>query len=527
MLKTTARKPRDWFMIFSCIVLTAVFAALVAYTSLHITDMLDADMSSELILAQQLKQSGGIVSSNWFYSTEIRILNTQLVYSFFFHLFSDWQTVRLASNITLCLLLLISYYFLCRKLRITRYFPMTAAILLLPLSAPYFYILLYGAYYIPRVSIMFVILGLLLPPSGEASRKTKAGTVFPTLIACALSLALGLEGARMLLVLFVPIAIVVGAELLIRIVRRYQKAAGKRGPAISPFGFSAYFLQAFLVCICAVAGYLINQKILIYAYPFEPYGAIAPSLTLGSIKNTAFNQLHLIGYGLPTYLLSAVIWAAAGVMFIWYLLRKGVKSLSAQRFVWFCFVSWACYTAFCCLIDFGQVAWHMVPMAVLWIPATAVVFREIDPPLIFRRTFCVGLSLCFLIVGVQGYSAFENWPSQKGIRTNDAFQQVTVALEEQGYQNGYATFWNANILTELSDGAIDVWCVESFDESTTLSPDIYQWLQVRTHQNTLPVGRTFLVWSADEYAVYGKENFAYLGEVVYQDDAFVVFDVKQ
>ena len=527
MPELAARKPRDWFMIFSWTALAVAFAALVAYTSLHIADLLDADMSSELILARQLKQSGGILSANWFYSTEIRVLNTQLVYGFFFRLFSDWQAVRLASNVTLCLLLLGSYYFLCRRLRITRYFPMTAAILLLPLSAPYFYIFLYGAYYIPRVSILFGILGLLMPPSGEPGRRTKAGAVASTLIACALSLALGLEGARMLLVLFVPITIVVGAELLVRIVRRYGKAPARRGNAISGSGFPTYFLQAFLICVCAVAGYLINQRILIHAYPFEQYGAMTPSLTLGSIKGVAFNQLHLIGYGTPTYILSAVIWAAAGALFVWYLLRKGEKSPFALRFVWFCFVSWACYTAFCCLIDFGQVAWHMVPVAVLWIPATAVILREGNPPPVFRRALCIGLSLCFLLVGIQGYFAFENWPYRKGTRTSDSYSQITAALEEKGYQNGYATFWNANILTELSDGAIDVWCVESFDQNTTRSPDLYQWLQVRSHQNGLPSGRTFLVWTAEEYAAYGKESFPYLGGVLYQDDAFVVFDVKQ
>ena len=106
-----ARKPRDWFTICSWIALIVVFAALVLYMGLHGKDLLDADMSSELVLAQQLKQTGGILSSNWYYSTEVRVLNTQLVYSLLFHAFDDWQTVRLVGNITLYLVLLGSYYF--------------------------------------------------------------------------------------------------------------------------------------------------------------------------------------------------------------------------------------------------------------------------------------------------------------------------------------------------------------------------------------------------------------------------------
>lgn len=527
MPKFAFQKPRDWFLICTWIALLAVFAGLVVYMSLHIENLLDADLSSELILAQQLKQSGGILSSNWYYSTEIRFLNTQLVYSLFFHLFDDWQTVRIIGNVTLYLMLLASYYFLCKRLRISRYFPMTAAILLLPISAPYFYILLYGTYYIPRVSIMFIILGLLIQPSRKLGQKVSASIILSTLIACALSLALGLEGARMLLVLFVPLAIVVGAEFLVRILRSFKQAPSKRSQEIDSFSFPLYLIQSFFVCVCALAGYLINQKILIHAYPFEQYGTMTPSLTLGSIRRTLFNQLFLIGYGKLTFYLSMAIWAVVGMLFVWYLLRKGEKSSSALRYVWLCFVSWACYTAFCCVIDFGQAVWHTVPVAILWIPAVAVILHEGRPLPAIRRALCIGLSLCFLIVGITGYFEFENWSNRKGSRTNNAYQEITAVLEEKGYKNGYATFWNANILTELSDGVIDVWCVEEFDENTTQSPDIYPWLQVRTHQNTLPSGRTFLVWNAEEYAAYSKEHFPYLDGIIYQDDAFVVFDVKQ
>lgn len=527
MPKIALQKPRDWFLICSWIALFAVFAGLVVYMSLHIKDLLDADMSSELILAQQLKQSGGILSSNWYYSTEIRFLNTQLVYSLFFHLFDDWQTVRIIGNVTLYLVLLASYYFLCKRLRITRYFPMTAAILLLPISAPYFYILLYGTYYIPRVSILFIILGLLIQPPRKLGQKVSANDILSTLLAGALSLALGLEGARMLLVLFVPLAIVVGAEFITHIIRYFKQSLTKDSQEIVSSSFPLYLVQSFLACICAVAGYLINQKILIHMYPFEQYGAMTPSLTLGSIRRTLFNQIDLIGYGKLMFFLSIAIWAVAGVLFVWYLLRKGDKSTTTQRFVWLCFVSWACYTAFCCVIDFGQVAWHTVPVAILWIPATAAILREGHPLPAFRRVLCIGLSFCFLIVGITGYFEFENWSFRKGNRTNDDYQKIANVLEEKGYKNGYATFWNANILTELSDGAIDVWCVEEFNENTTRSPDIYPWLQLRTHQNTLPSGQTFLVWNAEEYAVYSKENFPSLGDIIYQDDAFVVFDVKQ
>jgi hypothetical protein len=186
-----------------------------------------------------------------------------------------------------------------------------------------------------------------------------------------------------------------------------------------------------------------------------------------------------------------------------------------------------CFTAFCFLFNFGQVAWHMVPAAILFIPGVAVVLSEVKLRPLLRRILAFGAVLCFLLIGIQGYASFEHWQKREGIRTNDTYVQIADALQERGYRNGYATFWNANILTELSDGAIDVWCVEAFDGDTPKHPAIYQWLQKKSHDTELPVGKTFVVWNAEEMELYGNQDFPYLGEVIFETDQFVVFDVVQ
>lgn len=520
MQQEATRKPRDWFSICSWIALILIFAALVLFMTAHSEDLLDADMSSELVLAKQLATGGGILSDNWYYSTELRVLNTQLVYSAFFHVTSDWRTVRVLSSVTLYLVLLASYYFFCRRQGIGRYFPLSAAILLLPLSAPYFYILLYGAYYIPRVSIMFVILGILLPMNAP---KRKASTIVLTTIACLLSFALGLEGARMLLVLFLPLAIVAGAELF----KRLLVPKPDRLLRLKQDGFIRYLLQAFLVCCAALVGFVLNQKVLIDRYPFEQLGALSPKLTLNGIYGTLYNQIHVLGSSPAGTAISVVLWLAIGALLVWYVFHKGEKRVFARRYVWLTLAAWACYTAFCCLIQFGQVAWHLVPVVVLFLPAAVIALREIKMRLALRRLVCLAIGLCFLLLGLQGYAEFENWTLRQEIRTSASYRKISDTLEEAGYRNGYATFWNANILTELSDGDIDVWCVESFDATTPQHPAIYHWLQAKTHDIDRPSGKTFAMWSAEEYETYGKQAFPYLGEILYQDSAFVVFDVTK
>jgi len=523
MPNTTSRKHRDWFNICSWVFLILVFIGLIIYISVHVEDLLDSDMASELVLAHQLKESGGILSSNWYYSTEIRILNTQLVYSLLFHVFDDWQTVRILGNVVLYLILLGSYYFLCRRLRITRYFPFTAGILLLPLSGWYFYILLYGTYYLPRVSMMFVILGILMQSPSEPRSKT--GVIVSTLTACLLSLAMGLEGPRMLLILFMPVTIVVGAEFFRRAFSHDRGNSVKHGSLLRQDGFPIYLTQAFLVCVSALTGFLINKMVLSQAYSFKQYSDLILKLSFFRFIVMASNQVDLIGYGILTKIFSIAVWAVVGTLVGWFLLRKGEKSTSVLRFLWMCFASWACYAVLYCMIDFGFTANHMIPVAILFIPAVAVIIRETNFKPVLRRVICIGLSLCLILTGLQGYFKFESWPFRSGLYRDETFQQIETVLEEQGYRNGYATFWNANVLTELSDGEIEVWCVKRFNEQTPGQPYLYQWLQDKAHDTTRPTSKVFLVWSAQEYATYGPENFDYLGEVLYQNDAFIVFEV--
>ena len=523
MPNTNASKSRDWFLICSWVFLIIAFIGLIIYMSVHIVDLLDSEMSSELILAHQLNESGGIFSGNWNYSTEIRVLNTQLVYSFFFHIFEDWQSVRIFGNVTLYLLLLGSYYFLCKKLGITRYFPLSAGILLLPLSAWYFSFFLYGTYYIPRVSMMFFILGILMQTPAESC--SKKFVIIYTLAACLFSLALGLEGARMILVLFIPVTIIVGAEFAWRAFSRDRENPAKRNILLREDGFPRYLTQAFLVCAFALTGFLINQKLLSHMYSFAQFDTFIPELTVHSIMRMLFNQVELIGFGIGAGMFSIVVWVAVGSLIGWYLLRKAKKSTSANRFLWMCFSSWACYAAFSCLFNIGQAAYHMIPVAVLFIPAVAAVMREANIKPALWRMICIGLCLSLLMNGLFGYFTFASWPYRTGEESNKAFTQIAAVLQEKGYQNGYATHWNANVLTELSDGAIDVWCVEQFDDQTTEKPELDKWLQVKTHDTTRPTGKVFLVWTTKQYETYVQEKFDYLGEILYRDDAFVVYDV--
>lgn len=57
------------------VLLALVFANVCMYMNANIDNLPDLDISSELLLAKLLLQEKQILSSNWYYSTELRALN--------------------------------------------------------------------------------------------------------------------------------------------------------------------------------------------------------------------------------------------------------------------------------------------------------------------------------------------------------------------------------------------------------------------------------------------------------------------
>ena len=87
----------------------------------HVDNILDSDMSGELLLGKIMNEKNCFLTDSWFYSTEIRILNIQLIFKLVFSFFSDWHVVRCVSGILWIVMVLCSFYYLlcqmeCKKL---------------------------------------------------------------------------------------------------------------------------------------------------------------------------------------------------------------------------------------------------------------------------------------------------------------------------------------------------------------------------------------------------------------------------
>ncbi|MGB4798657.1 MAG: hypothetical protein WBP27_09610, partial [Gemmiger qucibialis] len=153
-----AKQKRTTYMIL--LLWAAVcFALLVVDWCCWAPNRLDADMASEQLLANLLAQEGGVMSTNWYYSTELRVLNTQLVMAPLFRLFTSWHTVRVVGSVVLILLYLAAWFWFGRSAKLKYSGLLGAGLLVLPYGALYRQYVLEGLYYIPHIAISFVVLG--------------------------------------------------------------------------------------------------------------------------------------------------------------------------------------------------------------------------------------------------------------------------------------------------------------------------------------------------------------------------------
>ena len=59
-----------------------IAAQLLRLQCFHIYNIINSDMSSEMVLARQLAEQGKwLLSENWYYCTELRVVNTCLLYT--------------------------------------------------------------------------------------------------------------------------------------------------------------------------------------------------------------------------------------------------------------------------------------------------------------------------------------------------------------------------------------------------------------------------------------------------------------
>ena len=102
------------FSITGCAFLVIVFVAVFVFLHFYLDDFTNSDDASELVLSHFLAQNNQRINQDWFYSTELRVFDHQLVFTALFQFFENWHWMRLWGSAICCGILIASFYFLLR-----------------------------------------------------------------------------------------------------------------------------------------------------------------------------------------------------------------------------------------------------------------------------------------------------------------------------------------------------------------------------------------------------------------------------
>ncbi len=512
-------------------------------------NILDADASSVLVLSNFLAQEHAIVSTGWRYYTELHLFNMQMIYSFFFHFFSSWRLVRFFGMVTLQALLTSAYWFLCRQTKLSRNaFFYSATALLLPVSVTYSRITLLHGYYTFHFILMFLIVGLLLNSAKMQMRK-KAGRLISIALYLALCLVSGLNGMRLFYICIMPSLLLSlflylrspsfrdfaseekkdHAKLLRGLFRSASASAEGRGLLLSIFGTLANGL-----------GIATNVLVLRKFFGFSTYFSLQTfELSLGEFEKQCNDLLNMLGYRSGAHLFSVEgvcsLFAVLSLFIllgfsIWYFTRKNKDINYEKHYASTFFLGTLLVQTMVFLITTNYFIHYSTPIYIAIMPLLAILIDEFPNYRIRMPKVCALIILTgFILSGFVTTNYLVNKPENyatkyEGLTSSniDQVQQILPVakfLERNGYTFGYANYWDSSIVTELTDGKVEVCAIiEPPDITYSFANTKKAFWDIDYHS-----GKTFIIFK--EFSTDWQEYpILQGGKEVYTDEYYKVFE---
>ena len=470
----------------------AIFIALFVI-GMNSVNLINSDDASELILAKMLSKENRFLSRDWIYSSELRVINTQIIRTVLFKLTDSWTAVRVAGNFVLYLWLLSAYAFFIRQWKIGKeWFWYTAPFLLIPFSHEAFYVIGLMAYYIPHIAFSFMLLGgwMYLYQGG---RHRRGMHIF--VMACAFLACLG--GIRQIAMTILPILMTV---CILVFEHSHEIKSLKK--------FLKKYYYLWTSALCGLLGYFVNSKVLSKWFLFDSYQKmhlIQPNFDRLQMVLRGF--LNVFGYteeGVPEtevftidgifYLLSLGFMVL--IIFLTVVLwkqRKQLKLLS-QVLLWFSLMGLFLQVFILMFMDAPFAPRYFVLNLIMFVPLLIIFYQESEFSVEIKRAFLIFTAVLLCMLGGREYS------NCLKSHNNEGRMESISYLREKGYNFGYASFWNANVVTELTEGEIEMVSLQCERDE---EPRLYPWLtKLSTLFPTEREGAVFLLLHEDEVNRY-------------------------
>lgn len=484
--------------------------------------IVDSDLASEMILSDLLNKEGTIISHNWFYSTELKVVNLQWFYRLGLLIFpNDWHLARTFGMAITLALFAAAMLFFVKCAGLGRAGLWMVGTLLWPFGQHYLVYAIYGGYYLVYTFFYMLVLALVL----RSLNADKKHCALQWVLACVITAVAGMNGVKQLMVFHAPLCLA-AAILLVLALHSCGKTNWKA--ALDACRKEVRLLAASLVtAVAAAAGYFVSNAVLSRMYDFKSYNFIVWNrdedwFTLDRILMDFF---HEFGYenGSGVFHFGGIAAAVGLLLGCWMffcivrlLLRLDKLERNDKLLVLLLVAMLAvCGVAYTYFHEYYLYFWLMnMPVA---IAVMAVEIKTEDFHILgARQLLGVGLAVCFTLCAVSTVRQEQEHPylAHKGLNT------AAEWLVDNGYTQGYSTFWNGNAMTELTSGKLEVWTLQSLDRD-----DVPNWLQPKSHLTTDPE-HPFLLIDTEMDGPAENAKLIQYGDCteVYNDGRYVIYD---
>lgn len=489
MNRKTVSKVLPW------LVLAVAYLCTLAFQALYGMHNLNADVSSDMVLADLLNEEGGILSANWYYSTELRLVSHVPVYQLGMLLFDSWHAVRTFSIAVLLAGAALALIYVLKGVGLQACAPYAAAAIIVPFSQAQDFLFVYGLCYTVWFILTCGLLGLIFRlhrPKGRIRR------LFWIAL---LSVGGGMGGIRMFMVFAVPMALACAVLAFVRLTRCGTLREFKTQQ-------ETILLSGMLLSLVAMAaGYAINAGILSRIYQCSDFSDTAfQSFDLTSLRIQLEYIAAFLGVRTGVKLLSIQGIASACAICLLIMLPVSVSLLYGWRRMLpmgqralILFAVMACVTGLGINMVTGAGVIHPNSVA-YYLPGLLLLM--ITPFVLIERMPCRMewvRTACFLVLtAVFALEAAVTLRSEHK-NTTTTIEEAADWLVENGYTQGYATYWNGNVLTDASDGILDVYVYYTWNGT-----ELYPWLQKRSHWEEQPEGKVFVYINSNDYPLTGR-----------------------
>ena len=262
-MEILVKTKNNLFHILSIIALVAgtIFSLVLIYVKDFV--LKNSDVSAELVLGKLLSERGGILSSDWFYSTELRVFNSQIVYKYVFRIFHDnWVLVNIFSTVIMIALIEASFLFMCKMIGMGKEALYCASLLVWPFGPWYLRIILYGHFYCMNYVAEFLSLGLFF---GILKGERKLfGNIIKGIFLALFAFIFGLGGIRIFIICYAPLLGTVVFYLWKLINSKFSNDA--TNTSLSMGEMKRAIIASLVANMAAAMGLVIHRRVLNFKY---------------------------------------------------------------------------------------------------------------------------------------------------------------------------------------------------------------------------------------------------------------------